>query len=233
MSTFLFLLPPSEGKRTGGNGENEVLSFPFPKPKTIACSASDKDLKCSGKRYAEALELNQKVGNTPTCSAIERYNGVMYHALDYPNLSQTGKVFFNKHFLILSGYYGLLKPQDRICNYKLPIATKGLYDFWGEKITKTLMELQPQLIISLLPHDYLKMLINKASKELRKSFGGKFVHLQFLDQEGKKLIHNSKSIKGERIKKLSEKAIQNQEDLMTFLQTSDEKLAMLNLLEKL
>lgn len=94
----------------------------------------------------------------------------MYHALDYPNLSQTGKVFFNKHFLILSGYYGLLKPQDRICNYKLPIATKGLYDFWGEKITKTLMELQPQLIISLLPHDYLKMLINKDSKELRKSF---------------------------------------------------------------
>lgn len=59
------------------------------------------------------------------------------------------------------------------------------------------------------------------------------MHLQFLDQEGKKLTHNSKSIKGERIKKLSEKAIQNQKDLMTFLQTPDEKLAMLNLLEKL
>jgi len=54
----------------------------------------------------------------------------MYSGIAYENMSQEAKKYFEEHFCILSGMFGILKPQDLICNYKLPIETKGLYRFW-------------------------------------------------------------------------------------------------------
>lgn len=107
----------------------ELLSFPFQKPLVIAQNATEKDLKCSGKRYQEALDLNATIEKSLTLPAIERYDGVMFDAINYKGLSSEGKCYFDQHFLIFSGMYGLVKPQDRIGNYKLPIETKGLYQF--------------------------------------------------------------------------------------------------------
>lgn len=107
----------------------ELLSFPFQKPLVIAQNATEKDLKCSGKRYQEALDLNATIEKSLTLPAIERYDGVMFDAINYEGLSSEGKRYFDQHFLIFSGIYGLVKPQDRIGNYKLPIETKGLYQF--------------------------------------------------------------------------------------------------------
>lgn len=39
------------------------LSRETTQPIEIALSASEKDLKCTGKRYAEALELNKNIKN--------------------------------------------------------------------------------------------------------------------------------------------------------------------------
>jgi len=47
--------------------------------------------------------------------------------------------------------YGILRPQDFIANYKLPIETQGLYKFWGEKIIDAIISLKPQKIYNLLP----------------------------------------------------------------------------------
>ena len=49
---------------------------------------------------------------------------MMYKAIDYLSLSEKGKAYFDEHFLILSGMYGIVSPQDKIGNYKLPIDTK-------------------------------------------------------------------------------------------------------------
>ena len=48
----------------------------------------------------------------------------MYNAIDYEGMSDKGKDFFNSHFLIFSGMYGMVSPQDIIGDYKLPIETK-------------------------------------------------------------------------------------------------------------
>jgi len=56
--------------------------------------------------------------------AISRYSGVMYTAIAYPHLSSEAKTYFDEHFLITSGMYGLLRPRDIIGNYKLPIEAK-------------------------------------------------------------------------------------------------------------
>jgi cytoplasmic iron level regulating protein YaaA (DUF328/UPF0246 family) len=42
--------------------------------------------------------------------------------------------------MILSGMYGIVKPNDVIGNYKLPIESKGLVKYWKDDITKALNE---------------------------------------------------------------------------------------------
>ncbi|KAK0341774.1 hypothetical protein LTR94_025026, partial [Friedmanniomyces endolithicus] len=53
--------------------------------------------------------------------------------------------FAQERVRILSGFYGLLRPLDRIQPYRLEMGTRlktrrgaSLYDFWGDKISKQL-----------------------------------------------------------------------------------------------
>ena len=123
-------------------------------------------MKCKGKRYKEAISLNKHINTSPVLPAIDRYNGVMYSHIGYTDMSELGKAFFDEHFLILSGMYGLLCPQDLIGNYKLPIETKGLYQFWGEKIIDEIIKMKPTKIYNLLPGSYEKLLCLKKKEKI-------------------------------------------------------------------
>lgn len=133
-------------------------------------------------------------------AAIARYNGVMYSAIDYDAMSLHAKHIFDRHFLICSGMYGLVRPQDEIANYKLPIETKGLSHFWKEKITQTLNESEFDIIVDVLPGSYKKMI---DWKKLHK----KVVVVDFFEEKDgkkKKMTHGVKTVKGAWIKNLCE-----------------------------
>lgn len=136
---ILFLLPPSEGKKTGGTPENTQTTFHFMYPFEIACEASEKDLKCSWKRYLEALKLHHTIETWPVLSAIERYSWVMFKHIDYSSLPETAKDAFNHHVLISSWMWWLLSPRDLIPNYKLPITSRWLYSFRSTTLSETLL----------------------------------------------------------------------------------------------
>lgn len=204
MAKILFLIAPSEGKAEWGENKPENLTFDFEKPLDIAISASEKDLKCKGKRYEEALWLNQNIQKSPTLPAILRYNGVMYNHIDYQNMSPKGKKFFDEHFLILSWMYGILRPQDLIANYKLPIETRGLYQFWGEKIIDEIISLKPQKIYNLLPWSYEKLLCLKKREKSLTAEGIEIIKPDFSTFAGEKLTHNTKILRWERIRQLCE-----------------------------
>lgn len=51
--------------------------------------------------------------------AINRYTGVAYDYLGYDTLPMSTKTFLQKHLLIFSNLYGVVKPQDKIPYYKL------------------------------------------------------------------------------------------------------------------
>ncbi len=68
------------------------------------------------------------------------YEGLKARELDAPALD-----FAQGHVRILSGFYGLLRPLDRIQPYRLEMGTRlktrrggSLYDFWGDRISKCL-----------------------------------------------------------------------------------------------
>jgi cytoplasmic iron level regulating protein YaaA (DUF328/UPF0246 family) len=138
---------------------NKVLKSKKPKFLSELMDVSDALAKLNWER-------NQQF-NTPFTpenarQAIYAFNGDVYDGLSARSLKPENIDYLQKHLLILSGLYGLLQPLDLMQAYRLEMGTalplykkKNLYDFWSDKITKTLNN-------QLDKNDYI---INLASKE--------------------------------------------------------------------
>ena len=215
----LFLLPPSEWKNKWWNYNKEIHSFDFKKPCDIATLLTEKELKCNWNRFEEWLFLNKTL-----CSweqkefekAIERYSWVMYSAIDYKNMSKSWKKFFEDNFLIFSWMYGIVKPLDIIWNYKLPLEKADLYKFWWDIIPDSIIKLNPDFIVNLLPINYAKLIwlwtnCSRHKKKLEKILNSwtKVININFLKKDGKKISHGVKKIKGEFIKNICENNIKD------------------------
>ena len=232
---ILFLLPPSEGKNSQGETWEEKLSFSFEKPKEIARNVTEKDLKCSGNRFEEWVNLNKQLCETKdfmVTSAINRYSGVMYNAIDFTGMNDEWKKYFEENFMIFSGMYGIVKANDLIGNYKLPIETKTLAKYWQETITKTLNESWADYVVNLLPLSYQKMIDFK-------KLSPKLVNINFqVEKNGKivKMAHWVKKIKGEWIKNICEKLWTNKNknifEIFGWEKIDTEKTIEINILHK-
>ena len=73
------------------------------------------------------------------------FAGDVYEGLKARELDRNALTFAQGHLRILSGFYGLLRPLDRIQPYRLEMGTRlktrrggSLYDFWGDRISKCL-----------------------------------------------------------------------------------------------
>lgn len=200
----IFLLPPSEGKNTEWQAAFEHVSFNCKKPMTLARNATEKDLKCTGKRYEEWISLNKKCviwKSENYTEAINRYSGVMYNAIWYNDMFESGKFFFQNQVYVLSGMYGVLKATDLIWNYKLPIETKWLLRFWWECITEILQQTEADCIVNLLPLSYQKMIHFD-------NINAQIIHVNFYSQKEwflKKMTHGVKKVKWEWLREICER----------------------------
>lgn len=215
---IIFLIPPSEWKNKLWWDEQERLSYRFKKPTDIIKAVSPSDLSCKWTRYEEACLLNHQTlsGDGHYARAIERYSGVMYAAIDYQHMSKPGKVFFESNFCIVSGMYGLVKPNDIIGNYKLPITSKWLYKYWWDHLTQALRDEQPDKIINLLPKAYAKALdLDMLDCEV--------IDVDFMRYQDKQLIkmaHGVKKTKWAWIKNICEQQVTQPELLWGTLSRS-------------
>lgn len=216
---ILFLLPPSEWKNIENKYEKESLNFVFEKPYDISINASEKDFKCVWDRYQEWINLNKNINNSETIEVVNRYSWVMYNSIYYFGMTNSWKKYFDNNFLILSWMYWILKPQDKIANYKLPIETKWLYNYWWDKISSEISSLDYDIVVNLLPISYSKLiwLWNNSFKYNEKfnlilSSWKKVVNVNFLKQDWKKISHWVKKIKWEWIRNICENNINNIDD---------------------
>ncbi|MEO6944822.1 MAG: peroxide stress protein YaaA [Lacisediminihabitans sp.] len=130
---MLILLPPSETKRDGGvEGSRLDLSLlgfaALGKPRRTVIAALRKLAK-NQKAMAAALHLgptqhvevlrNRELVSSPTLSAVDRYTGVLYDALDARSLSAGTRHFACRHLVIHSALFGLLRAGDPIPAYRL------------------------------------------------------------------------------------------------------------------
>ena len=119
--------------------------------------------------------------------AVLAFKGDVYTGLDAENFSAKDFAFAQKHFRMLSGLYGLLRPLDLMQPYRLEMGTrlstdrgKNLYEFWGDKVTeglnKQLKKIKSPYLINLASNEYFKVvkpkvldgeIITPAFKELK------------------------------------------------------------------
>lgn len=170
---MIVLLPPSETKRTGGDGPPvrlDILSSPELTPLRQALidelialaadpSACRDALGISASQDAE-IERNAVLRQAPTMPAIERYTGVLYDALDVSSLRGAAAARARTRLAVGSALFGLLRADDPIPAYRLSASAKlpgqpGLAKRWRPLLEPVLAEIaSDELIVDLRSGSY-------------------------------------------------------------------------------
>jgi uncharacterized protein len=93
--------------------------------------------------------------------AIDSFTGDIYSGLHANDLPKADRDYADQVLFILSGLYGVIRPYDGICPYRLEMGYKlpdpqfkNLYAYWGESITECLPK--EGLIVNLAADEYTK-----------------------------------------------------------------------------
>jgi len=140
-------------------------------PKIKAMMKINDDLARLNRERFQAFDADQP----GVKQAAFAFNGEVYRGLEAHTLSADDLDWAQGHLRILSGMYGALKPLDAIHPYRLEMGRKlhtrrgeNLYDFWGDRIAKTLNGLQADdadpVILNLASNEYFKAVDRKALK---------------------------------------------------------------------
>lgn len=155
--------------------------------------------------------------------AVFAFAGDVYLAMDPYSLSSDALNYLPKHLRILSGLYGVLKPEDKILPYRLEMGTqipvrrrKNLVDYWKDKITKALNE-------ELLAHEE-KVIVNLASNEYfsavdQKTLKADVLNIEFKEEKNGKFKvfgWNAKRARGSMVRFMAENQINHTQDLLKF-----------------
>lgn len=149
-------------------------NFNFPKNDSIAIKINEiikKEINLCNKDIWKQLEIknNQKLEFQTSknvnefkkfhAPSIMVYDGLQFKNLAYKDLEKSEQKFLNENLLILSAYYGFVKPNELISNYRLMMNSKieinkiELKDFWKENVSNYLKELN-ESILNLASNEY-------------------------------------------------------------------------------
>jgi len=169
----IVLLPPSETKRVGGDRPplrldalgspalgglrstlvDELIELAADRP------ASRRALGLSPAQDAE-IDRNAALRTSPTLSAIHRYTGVLYDALDIDSLRGAEAARAGARLAVGSALFGLLRAADQIPAYRLSATSKlpgqpTLAARWRPVLEPVLAELSAaELVVDLRSGSY-------------------------------------------------------------------------------
>lgn len=235
MTTSLILLPPSEGKAGGGDGDawdqtnqsfhgladhrNQVIAA-LHMAMGDSSEARSKLLGVGAAKTEEATAANLNIYKAPTLPAIERYTGVLYDALDYSSLPAETRIQVDRQAVIFSGVWGVVRPPDRVPDYKLKMGASlpplgRLAKFWKPVLTETLEGLAAGTVWDLLPNEH--------AAAWNPAVAGNRIRVRFLDDVEKngerKLVavsHWNKLLKGALVRHIVEQGLDDPEGLIDF-----------------
>ena len=160
------------------------------------------------------------IANINTYKALELFDGAVYEGINLKNFNKSDNNFAQKNLRILSGLYGVLKPNDLILPYRLEMGTKlktikgnNLYMFWQDKLHQNIVEeLNKEVLINLASNEYSKVLnLNKINSEV--------ITPVFKDYKNGKLkvvSFYAKRARGEMVNFIIKNKITSYEDLKLF-----------------
>ena len=143
---------------------------------------------------------------------MDVYQGVAFDALDLNSLSEVDLMFAQKHLRILSAYWGMLRPLDKIHNYRLDFTMHHkdihLLKIWKDKIVKELER-----------EDWILDLSSKEFAQLVKTLKEKIHRVEFYEEvDGKLKIISSfaKQARGSLARWCIQNQVEHPNDIQTF-----------------
>lgn len=162
----------------------------------------------------ENMNLDERL--TP---AILAFSGIQYQYMAPDLFTQPALDYIQKNLRILSGFYGMLRPFDGVCPYRLELNTKmvgfrdySLYHFWGSDIAENLFQ-EDNIVIDLASKQYTRLVKPYLSQ------GRQLITVDFQELKNGKWktvgVH-AKMARGEMVRCIAEKQIKNPTDLQDF-----------------
>ena len=202
MSDRLILVPPSEGKRSGGTGNWDPRSGRFATlaPQRAALIAAlrtavPEPFGLSGKRRADAAAANAALLGAPVLPAGERYNGVVFTGLDPATFTPEEHRAARERLVVVSGLGGLFAYSDDVPAYRLKMGARladigSVTRFWEPHLGDALAaSCSPgTVVVDLLPLEHASALVRPA--------GVRWVRVELYDRAGRRVGHDAKAAKG-------------------------------------
>jgi cytoplasmic iron level regulating protein YaaA (DUF328/UPF0246 family) len=223
---FSILLPSAEGKASGGNplapdmfdyrSSNTFNYFSELNPERralidavqaqVRTAQASGDLASleglfgvKGAALDQAVEATLAVYESPLTAAIDRYApGVMYRAMEFPALPTGAQRRLLENGIILSGLFGLLRPDDLIPDYRLKMDARvegvgKASQYWRGPLSAHLNALLAgQAVWNLLPAAFEDAWDDAGT-------AGRTIRVQFFKEENgvrRPLTHGVKELRG-------------------------------------
>lgn len=184
---------------------------------------NDKLAELNFRRYRNMKRLDEQDGYTDMTPALLTYEGIQYQYMAPRVFSDHQWDYVQKNLRILSGFYGILKPLDAVCPYRLEMQVvlaageaKNLYQYWGERIYRELVQ-DDKVILNLASKEYSKAVEPYLDPDVR------FVTCIFgeaVENEQNRRFRvkatQAKMARGEMVRWLAEKQVEDVADIKEF-----------------
>jgi hypothetical protein len=172
------LLPPSEAKRPGGvlveadGAATDGSSLTQSRAMIAAAlvefchrdpAAAARSLVLPPRSVSADLAMNRAVPDAPRRAALDRYSGTVYEGFDVATLTAAARRRALESVLIFSGLFGVLRADEQIPAYRLPVAAVlpavgALTPYWRAVLRDEMDELlDDSVIVDLRSGDYAAM----------------------------------------------------------------------------
>ena len=176
--------------------------------------------KIAQTNYKRLQKLSLTTNLTP---ALLAYEGLQFQYMAPHVFDNDQWNYANKHLIILSGFYGLLRATDGVTPYRLEMQaklqvnnTKNLYDYWQSSIYNALVA-DCSVIVNLASKEYSKV-IEKYQDDKVKMVTCTFGELTKVN--GIKKVRTKatavKMARGEMVRYMAENNVQDVEQLKSF-----------------
>ncbi|MGN1272233.1 MAG: peroxide stress protein YaaA [Lactobacillus sp.] len=151
--------------------------------------------------------------------AIMAFSGIQYQYIAPDIFTQEALDYVQENLRILSGFYGMLKPFDGVCPYRLELNTKmigfrdySLYHFWGDEIANSLFK-EDKVVVNLASKQYARLIkpyLNDDRQMITIDFQ------EYKNDKWKTVGVHAKMARGEMVRFIAERQIKNPADLRDF-----------------
>lgn len=191
---------------------NKIKSLTYAEAKAL-WKCNDQLAKLNYERF-QTMDLKRAL--TP---AIMTYEGLQYQHMAPGVFTEGALSYIKERLRILSGFYGLLKPFDKVTPYRLEMQAKlsvngnrDLYDFWGDRLYKGLLD-EDRVILNLASKEYSQCIEKYVTPE------DKFLTIEFGEWKDGKVKQKgtlAKMARGEMVRFLAENRIDDLERVKEF-----------------